>query len=180
MARLIARRFVILRPDLVAPPVEPQAKSRPGRPAGVQLELRTYGLGDWVEVWAKPIARWLDARRVRPGPIRWLVAGAVACRLVTVPLAGCSACSSRRRWLNQLLPHLASWHSWNTAPRRLWVLLSFKPRANARPTPGGVAVQPATTSAPGVPSATRAAGNHPPARAAHHYTRREAPRSGPH
>jgi len=103
-----------------------------------------HGLGDWVETWAKPIARWIDARvlptpaLIRSGrPVRrarppsdpalaWLVALFVTARLVTLPLAGCSACSKRRKLLNQLLPDICSRSAWHRLPGRLWVM-ALKP-----------------------------------------------------
>lgn len=84
------------------------------------------GLGDWVDRRAKPVTRWLDARVLPVGgrsadpALAWLVGLAVRAGWVTLPLAGCSACSRRRQWLNRLLPDLRSPRAWLGLPARLW------------------------------------------------------------
>lgn len=64
------------------------------------------GLGDWVDVRAKPLARWIDAR-TRRLPRRY-----------RTRLAGCSACSRRRGRLNRLVPDIRSWRGWLKLLRR--------------------------------------------------------------
>lgn len=83
------------------------------RAAGLaELDQGTgWGLGDMVERVAKPIARWLDARHATDPALGLPVHWAVQARLVTLPLAGCSACSRRRRRLNAILPDLRFWRS---------------------------------------------------------------------
>jgi hypothetical protein len=80
---------------------------------------RCMGLGDAVERWAKPVARWIDARHPVDPVLGLAVWSAVRAGLVTLPLAGCSACSRRRRWLNRLVPDVGSWRAWAGAVQRL-------------------------------------------------------------
>ncbi len=130
MGRLIHRRRILLRPELSGRVGGDAAPAkRPGRHAGVQLDLRPLGLGDWVETWAKPIARWIDARILpRPAVVRsgqvsparppawprlaWLVGLAVRAGWVGLPLAGCSQCSARRRLLNSWVPDVRERRAW--------------------------------------------------------------------
>lgn len=83
-------------------------KVRPAKAAHQERPAPELGLGDWVERWAKPLARWID-RMSRRLPPRWWTR-----------LAGCSACSRRRRWLNLALPNVRSWRAWLAAARLVW------------------------------------------------------------
>lgn len=141
----------VINPDLhdrPPPPPEHKAWRMP----------ESMGLGDWVETWAKPIARWIDAltarlacwsRRQRLNRFRTLVralrtpgrpaiarlmaglgrlAAALAGRVLIraglrrTKIVGCGGCSSRRRWLNRLVPDIRSIRAWAGAIR---VLLSL-------------------------------------------------------
>jgi hypothetical protein len=66
------------------------------------------GLGDAVERIAKPIARKIDE----------VTADLLGTRGAT-RLAGCSACSRRRKWLNAVLRDARAWRGWATALRRI-------------------------------------------------------------
>lgn len=117
------------------------------------------GLGDWVETWAKPIARGIDvltarlarwSRRQclnrfktlflalrapgRPAAARLLaalgrLAAALAGRLLLkaglrrTHITGCSGCSTRRQWLNRLVPDIRSRAAWLGSIRILLSLL---------------------------------------------------------
>jgi len=138
MGHLLSRRTRIVRPDLAGP--VPGA-SRPAGRKAVQIDPR--GLGDLVERLAKPIARWLDSlahrppgRRTPPDPaLAALLTPLLRTRLLTLPLAGCSACSRRRRALNRILPDVHSWAEWWGVPRRLLRALqrAFGPLAKLLP-----------------------------------------------
>lgn len=78
-------------PKPAPPPASPAAPTPPPPPVG---------LGDLVERFAQPIARFLD-------------------RTIGTHLAGCTACSRRRRYLNHLVPDVHSLQTWATAWRRL-------------------------------------------------------------
>lgn len=124
MGRLISHRRIIVRPELSGSPRYEAPKQRPGRRAGMVLDPRPAGLGDWVETWAKPIARWIDARHPVDPALAYVVQLAVRAGLVTLPIAGCSACSRRRRFLNEIVPILGSWIAWRGAPWRLLLALA--------------------------------------------------------
>jgi hypothetical protein len=64
------------------------------------------GLGDWVDGWAKPIGRWIDHQTKRLS------------KRYRTHLAGCSACSRRRYWLNRLVPNVRTWRGWLKLLRR--------------------------------------------------------------
>ncbi len=65
------------------------------------------GLGDLVDRIAKPIAKAIDEATADFGA-----------RYAT-NLAGCSACSKRRRFLNLVVPDVRAWRNWLAAPGRL-------------------------------------------------------------
>jgi hypothetical protein len=88
--------------------------------AGLPQRHGVYcGLGSAVERLAKPIARWIDARHADDAVLDWLVRAAVVQGWVTLPLAGCAACSARRAWLDWLVPDVRSWAAWRGAVGRL-------------------------------------------------------------
>jgi hypothetical protein len=124
MGQLLDHRLTIIRPHLSGRQAGPvPSKQRPGKRAGMVLDPVPAGLGDWVETWAKPIARWIDANHPLDPVIGLLVRLAVQAKLVTLPIAGCSACSRRRRLFNWLVPDLRSWTAWRRAPLRLVLYL---------------------------------------------------------
>lgn len=90
------------------------------------------GLGDWVETWAKPIAKWIDRRRAKSPAVKILLAwvGIVA---ADKKLAGCSACSKRRRLFNAWVPNIRSWPAWlglfRAAGRGVKALFRSRPTA---------------------------------------------------
>lgn len=81
--------------------------------AGHRAWLMTLpvGLGDWVETWAKPIAKWIDRLRAKRPVVKTVLAwaGIVA---ADKKLAGCSACSNRRRLFNAWVPNIRSGRAW--------------------------------------------------------------------
>lgn len=96
----------IERREPVGMPPRPRSEQRRpggGRPGRVTIAL---GLGDVVDRVAKPIARWVDGQ-TRRLPRRY-----------RTRLAGCSACSRRRRWLNLLVPDVRRPELWWSAWRR--------------------------------------------------------------
>lgn len=112
-------------------------------------------LGDWVEIWAKPIGCWLDRTTKRlpwqlvkiridrgriyttlPRP-RWQRL-LLACRLSAsfrTQFCGCSACSKRRRFLNLLIPDMRSATCWIKLCRHPARVLSSAFQATYRPVP---------------------------------------------
>lgn len=115
-------RLEIVNPALdgpVPPADHPAWKLRP-----------PLGLGDWVEGWAKPIARKIDqatrslhrwARRSAKHTGLKSTLGLYYLRYGPAPthIDGCSACSRRRRMFNYWLPDLASIRAWLGLPVRL-------------------------------------------------------------
>lgn len=93
--------------------LNPDLHRRPPPPAGHKAWTmpEPQGLGDWVETWAKPIARQIDRWRSKYPLLRAALAKA---GLVPVDgkLAGCSACSGRRILFNRWVPDIRSWRSW--------------------------------------------------------------------
>lgn len=89
MSRYLGQIRHVPRP---APPPAPPAEPLPPPPP--------LPLGDFIERYAQPIARFLD-------------------RTMGTHLAGCSACSRRRRYLNHLVPDIRSLSAWASAWRRL-------------------------------------------------------------
>lgn len=90
---ILRTRIITHRPDMDKEPARPPSPQFPVLRAPLPL-------GEWVETWAKPIAVWLD-------------------RVAKTKLAGCSACSRRRRLLNWVVPDMHSARSWFTAVTRL-------------------------------------------------------------
>jgi hypothetical protein len=71
-------------------------------------KVRSLGLGDWVESWAKPVGCAID-RATRELGATWFTG-----------LCGCSACSRRRLWLNALVPNCRRWKGgWKVACKRI-------------------------------------------------------------
>lgn len=94
----------VINPDLHGrPPPPPEHKAwRMPEP---------QGLGDWVETWAKPIARWIDRQRAKHPLLRAALAKSGLVPL-NGKLAGCSACSRRRILFNRWVPNARDWRSW--------------------------------------------------------------------
>lgn len=93
---------------------ETGAKNR-GKIGGGGAGMRVpFGMGDAVERVAKPIARWLDEESAKLAA-DWR-------RPWHTKLAGCSACSWRRRMLNFLVPEVRSWPAWRAAWGKLPVV----------------------------------------------------------
>jgi len=91
-------RRVILDPEMAAT-LEADAAPAVEAPAVVAI-LKRRGLGDLVERVAHPIGCWLDRRTARlGGKMAW----------AKTRLCGCSACSRRRRLLNDLVPDARHW-----------------------------------------------------------------------
>ena len=91
--KVISSRFVLAEPKLTG-------KRAPAAPRAPTKPKRIRGLGDLVEMVAKPIARQLD-NLGRPGRF-----------------SGCSACSKRRAFLNRLVPDFRVGRAWLSAPGR--------------------------------------------------------------
>lgn len=103
----------------------PKRRATPARsqPVRQQRSRPVLGLGDWVESWAKPIAVEIDRVMADFGR--------------RTKLAGCSACSKRRRYLNLVVPDLRSLSAWRTAHRRIrpaWRQTYPRPAWKRRPT----------------------------------------------
>lgn len=132
MGRLLHTRNILLRPEMGRQPTKRGPIDRPARHGGLQHDPRPFGLGDAVEVVAKPIAIWIDRHHRTVAVLGLVVRLAVCAGWVTLPLAGCSACSRRRRALNVWLPDLRSWAAWGALCRRL---AGFRHRPGAVPEP---------------------------------------------
>lgn len=87
---------------------------------GLGGQAGSHGLGDIAARLAEPIARWIDARHAADPALDLAVQAAVRRGWVTLPLAGCSACSARRRRLNALLPDVRSRAAWRALAKRLF------------------------------------------------------------
>lgn len=84
----------------IASPYTSQAAVKARKAAAPRKPAKrpVLSLGDAVERVAKPIAKRVDSLAADFGR--------------PTALAGCSACSRRRRFLNQLVPDVASWRAW--------------------------------------------------------------------
>jgi hypothetical protein len=82
----------------------PTAESRTGQ-AQLRMILPPLGLGEVVERIAKPIALEIDRVAADFGRV--------------TRVAGCSACSKRRHFLNRVVPNVRSWRDWLAAWRRV-------------------------------------------------------------
>jgi hypothetical protein len=97
------------------------AQRLPRRRGGTARRRRPFGLGDWVETWAKPIGRQID-RATRRLPARYR----------THFGRGKCGCAGRKKVLNVVLPDLRSWAAWKAAPGRAWGALSARVSAFVR------------------------------------------------
>jgi hypothetical protein len=104
MSIVLRRRLVIVNPALTRRPVKRAILKQPAPRKRARGHRR--GLGDWVESWAKPVAARLDRLTAQWGRHR-------------IKLAGCSACSLRKRFLSQVVPDMRDWRHWLRAPIRL-------------------------------------------------------------
>ncbi len=108
MITVTSRRHVVHNPALSGRPGATPAKpAKPPAAARGQKVARPVMLGDWVEKRAKPIALAIDRWSKRLGP-RW-----------ATKMAGCTACSRRRAFLNRLVRDVRRWSEWRAVWRRL-------------------------------------------------------------
>lgn len=108
MITVTSRKLTVVNNALTGVPDQAAKRAiRRMRPTRPPARRPVLGLGDLVERVAKPLAKRVDRATARLRP-RW-----------RTKLAGCSACSRRRAFLNWVVRDVRRWREWAAAWRRL-------------------------------------------------------------